>query len=334
MTGPSSPASPSAEYRAEDRALLLRFYQRLFWDRLVLALPPSLAPNTLTLAAEACAVLAAVAAWGASQGVRPLYLLSALLLFAYMTGDNIDGQHARRTGQTSVLGEFLDHGLDGLASCAALLCSAFALHVEGVALVILVALGSLGFGGIFWAQYRTGLLVTPRISAMEGVTGASLLQLAMLVLGETSWLRFSADRLNVASLLLLALAGCYVVAIASQVLRARRAGASLGELAAPLGIAFAAIGYSRLDANGIAPSLLVALVVAEMVCRMILQRARGETRTFVSWAHALPLAPLVAATLGIASANACAWTGALLATGLYVRTFAAGVRQMRQARTS
>ena len=168
---------------------------------------------------------------------------------------------------------------------------------------------------------------------MEGVTGASLLQLAMLVLGETSWLRFSADRLNVASLLLLALAGCYVVAIASQVLRARRAGASLGELAAPLGIAFAAIGYSRLDANGIAPSLLVALVVAEMVCRMILQRARGETRTFVSWAHALPLAPLVAATLGIASANACAGPARCSRPASTRRTFAAGVHQMRTALT-
>ena len=316
----------SPEYRAEDRALLLRFYQRLFWDRLVLALPPSLAPNTLTLAAEACAVLAAVAAWGASQGVRALHLLSALLLFAYMTGDNIDGQHARRTGQTSALGEFLDHGLDGLASCAALLCSAFALHVEGVALVLLVGLGSLGFGGVFWAQYRTGLLVTPRISAMEGVTGASLLQLAMLVLGEPSWLRFAPDRLNVASLLLLVLAGCYVVAIASPVLRARRAGAKLGELAAPLAIAVAAVGYSGLDVNGVAPAVLVALVVAEMVCRMILQRARGETRTFVSPLHALPLVPLVAATLGVAPGNACAWIGALVAAGLYARTFAAGVR--------
>ncbi len=66
---------------------------------------------------------------------------------------------------TSALGEFLDHGLDGLASCAVLLCTAFALRVDGLALVGLVAFGSLGFGSVFWAQYRTGLLVTPRVSA-------------------------------------------------------------------------------------------------------------------------------------------------------------------------
>ena len=329
MTGPSPTAPPA--YRAEDRALLLSFYRRLFWDRLVLALPPTLKPNTITLVAEACAVLAAFAAWGASHGVPVLYLLSGLLLFAYMTGDNIDGQHARRTGQTSTLGEFLDHGLDGLASCAVLLCSAFAVHVEGVALVVLVALGSLGFGSVFWAQYRTGLLVTPRISAMEGVTGASLLQIATLVLGEPSWLRFAPDRVNVASVLLVVLAGCYVYAIASPILRARRAGAKLGELAAPLGIAIAAIGHSRLDANGIAPSVLVALVVAEMVCRMILLRARGASRSFVSPLHALPLVPLVAATLGIAPPNACAWAGAAVALALYARTFAAGVHRMRSA---
>jgi phosphatidylglycerophosphate synthase len=329
VTGPSPIASPA--YRAEDRALLLRFYQRLLWDRLLHALPPTLAPNTLTLAAEACAVLAAPVAWAASHGARPLYLLSGLLLFAYMTGDNIDGQHARRTGQTSALGELLDHGLDGLASCAVLLCSAFALHVEGVSLVVLVALGSLGFGAVFWAQYRTGLLVTPRISAMEGVTGASLLQLVAMVAGDASWLHFAPGQLNLASVLLVVLAGSYVYAIASPVLRARRAGAKLGELAAPLAIAVAAIGYSRLDAGGVALSLLVALVVAEMVCRMILQRARSQTRSFVSAAHALPLVPLAAATLGLAPADACAWAGAFVAAALYARTFAAGVRQMRSA---
>ena len=326
VTGPS-PASP--EYRAEDRALLLRFYQRLCWDRLVEALPASLKPNTITLAGEACAILAAFAAWGAARGVPILYAVSGLLLVAYMTGDNIDGQHARRTGQTSALGEFLDHGLDGLASCAALLCSAFAVHIEGVALVLLVALGSLGFGSVFWAQYRTGLLVTPRISAMEGVTGASLLQIAVLVLGQPSWLRFAPDRVNAASLLLVVLGVCYAYAIASPVLRARRANAKLGELAAPLGIAVVAIAACRLDADGVAPSLVIALVVAEMVCRMILLRARGETRSFVVPLHALPVLPLVAAVLGLAPTGACAWTGAAIALALYARTFAAGVRQMR-----
>src|SRR5579884_3754966 len=108
MTPRMTPRAVSRDYRSVDRALLLGFYQRLFWNRLVEALPAALAPNAITLAGEGCAVLAAVATAGAVAGHRWLYPLSALLLLAYMTGDNIDGPHARRTGQTSALGEFLD----------------------------------------------------------------------------------------------------------------------------------------------------------------------------------------------------------------------------------
>ena len=40
------------------------------------------------------------------------YIAAALFLTAYVFCDNADGGHARRTGQTSPYGEFLDHGLD------------------------------------------------------------------------------------------------------------------------------------------------------------------------------------------------------------------------------
>jgi phosphatidylglycerophosphate synthase len=320
--------STPGEYRAEDRALLLRFYQRLLWDRLVRALPPSLRPNTITLFGESCALLSPLATWGAVRGHRALYAVSGVLLLAYMTADNVDGQHARRTRQTSALGEFLDHGLDGLASCAVLLCSAFALRVQGAALTGLVALGSLGFGGVFWAQYRTGLLVTPRVSAMEGVTGAALLQLAVGALGEPAWLQYEPGTVNAASALLVVLALCYVYAIASPVLRARAAGARLGELAAPLLVAVGALAYVRLGAGGLAPALIVALVVARMVCRMIVLRARGETRTFSGPAHLLTLAPLAGIALLGASPDACAWIGAAVAFAGYAWTFGTGVAFM------
>src|SRR5689334_21971129 len=133
MTTPAPTVSP--EYRSEDRAILLRLYQRLFWNRLLAVLPRSLKPNTITLVAEACAILAAFATAIAVRERPIFYLASGALLLTYMTADNLDGQHARRTGQSSSLGEFLDHGLDGLSSCAVLLCSAFALRVEGPWLV-------------------------------------------------------------------------------------------------------------------------------------------------------------------------------------------------------
>ena len=47
---------------------------------------------------------------------RPLYFLAPLLIFVYMTCDAVDGKHARHTGQSSVLGAVVDHGID--AFCA------------------------------------------------------------------------------------------------------------------------------------------------------------------------------------------------------------------------
>jgi phosphatidylglycerophosphate synthase len=321
-------ARPDArEYRSEDRAILLRLYQGLFWERLVAALPRRLTPNTITLVAEACALSAPIATALAVQGRPIFYLVSGLLLFAYMTGDNIDGQHARRTGQTSALGEFLDHGIDGLASCAVLLCSALALRVEGPWLAGLVGLGSLGFGSVFWAQYRTGILVTPRLSAMEGVTGASLFQLAMFALGEPSWLRFSPGALNAASALLVILGISYVYATASPILRARREGAKPAELFVPLAVACLAVAAAIAGAGGLAPSILVAVFVAEIVCRMILMRRRGSSGSIAHPAQALMILPLAAALVPALArlAPALAWAGAAIAFAIYARTFLGGV---------
>src|SRR5262249_39798396 len=150
-------------------------------------LPRQLKPNTITLFGEGCAVAAALATYFAARGRPALYPLGAVLLLLYMTADNIDGPHARNTGQTSVLGEFLDHGLDGLASGAVLLGSALVLRLEGPAMALLAAVGAAGFLATFWAQYRTGILVAPQLSAMEGVTAAALFQLAVFALGEPSW---------------------------------------------------------------------------------------------------------------------------------------------------
>ena len=46
-----------------------------------------------------------------------LFLGSALAIFIYNTMDAIDGKHARKTGQSSPLGQMFDHGMsDGSLS--------------------------------------------------------------------------------------------------------------------------------------------------------------------------------------------------------------------------
>ena len=98
-------------------------------------------------------------------------------LLTYLTCDNVDGPHARRSGQTSTLGEFLDHGLDGVASGAVLLTSAAILRMDGIWYLLLVLLGAIGFAMPFWEQFRTGVLVIPEISSTEGITTVVVLDL-------------------------------------------------------------------------------------------------------------------------------------------------------------
>ena len=43
-----------------------------------------------------------------------MYTLASAFIFGYIVMDNLDGKHARATGQTSKIGNMLDHGVDGL----------------------------------------------------------------------------------------------------------------------------------------------------------------------------------------------------------------------------
>ena len=52
----------------------------------------------------------------ASQAPRWSYLLCAIGIFVYQTLDGIDGPQARRTGTSSPLGEYFDHGLDAITT--------------------------------------------------------------------------------------------------------------------------------------------------------------------------------------------------------------------------
>lgn len=75
--------------------------------RVVGLIPPSVHPNTITLAALACAFLAAglLALWPSPVALP----LCAVLLVAWIILDSFDGIHARNTGQSSNFGGFLDH---------------------------------------------------------------------------------------------------------------------------------------------------------------------------------------------------------------------------------
>lgn len=288
---------PANSYRVRDEELLLDFYKKLLWNRIIPKIPASVTPNSLTIVGQICGVLSAVATWLAVSGNPVFYLVSAFLLLAYLTFDNIDGAHARRTGQTSPLGEFLDHGLDGLASTAVLILTGLVLTMDGTWLVLLCTLGSFGFVALFWEQFRTGLLVIPRFSSTEGVTVLVVYQIVRFIFGSPEWLAFSLDSVTVGTVLVFLVLVGYAGAAIPSLQRAAKVGVVGWELLPLLVLMSAQIGFSALGANPFIPAITVGLIGADVTCRLILLRHRGETHPFIApllWGTAIPLLPALA----------------------------------------
>lgn len=106
------PESKPPAYRVEDRSLLLPYYTRWLVEPVLRWIPARVSPNTITHLGHAlCLGSAAVLLLTWPTRGWP-FVVSTLLVWAYVLCDNADGAHARRTNQCSPLGELLDHGLD------------------------------------------------------------------------------------------------------------------------------------------------------------------------------------------------------------------------------
>lgn len=327
----SSMAPP--KYEVDDRELLLGMYRKLLFDPALAMVPSGVPPNAITIFGVLCSVLSVFAALGAvTTGQPALYLASALCMLTYLTCDNVDGPHARRTGRTSALGEFLDHGLDGVASGAALLTAATILRMDGIWFLLLALLGAIGFAMPFWEQFRTGVLVIPELSSTEGITMVVVLDLLLYFAGEPPWLRFSTQDLNLTTGVLLFGLGCYAVAIWFPIRRVSRSGRRVRELLLPMLLGSGSILYVVAGAAPLLPAVMVSLLGADMVCRMITSRhykARGRLISALDWTMLIPAGPALLAPQ-LWTADGWAALGALIATLRYAHTLIVGGARMRR----
>lgn len=318
------------EYKVDDQELLLGFYKAVLWNRMVPRIPRAITPNTITIVGQIMGLLAVVFAWLAVSGHPVGYLLSALSLLTYLTFDNIDGAHARRTGRCSPLGEFLDHGLDGVASGAVLLTTGLVLRVDPIPLVLLCVLGAVGFSMVFWEQYRTGHLVIPKVSSTEGVTFLILIQLALLIFGDPATLNFSESGFNVAHAIVVIVLVGYAAALAPPIVRAAQHGVRPWELIPLALVAGSFAVYPVMGGHPIIPAVAVGMLGADVVCRMIVKRHRRQWSAITSRLHVLVVLPAIGA---VAAPNA--WTvngwsalALIIVSALYSRTLFRGVSEM------
>ena len=111
---------PKFRYSGSDNSYMYVYFcsplAQLLVDRCV---PLWLAPNLITLAGLLISCLGHALVHLYSPGFRNscpswVWLVEAICTFVYQTLDNMDGKQARRTGSSSPLGLFLDHGADAL----------------------------------------------------------------------------------------------------------------------------------------------------------------------------------------------------------------------------
>ncbi|MBL8603625.1 MAG: CDP-alcohol phosphatidyltransferase family protein [Myxococcales bacterium] len=178
--------APSA-YKVIDRSIMLPYYKRFLVEPSLPFIPVKVHPNSITHTGHLlCFVSVALLLWA-----RPergwLFLASMLLLQAYLWCDNADGAHARRTRQSSVFGEFLDHGLDLLnTTYIALLTTASLGSSPGMVLALgMVIPGAAAM--TCWEQTETGTFQMGMLNQIESVMVLSLTMIVSSFFGTEVW---------------------------------------------------------------------------------------------------------------------------------------------------
>lgn len=156
-------------YSAVDRSILLPLYKRAFVDPVLPRIPAWVHPNWITHVGHAVclAAMLELAVLRPSRGTA--MLVGLLLLQLYLLCDNVDGAHARRTSQSSAVGEYLDHGLDLFNSSYIGVMATVALATTGTMTVVLTALVSGAASITCWEQAETGVFRLGLLNQIESV---------------------------------------------------------------------------------------------------------------------------------------------------------------------
>ncbi len=174
---------PDYAYLCEDKSILLPIFKKRLWNPLAERIPERFSANTLSLTGSLCASLAFTSSMMINPAYPILYLLPGFLIFCYLTLDNIDGSHARKTGQSSPLGEFIDHWLDTFNNGLVIWGLGAALQLPHWMILMLLGAVGLAFFGTLWEQRHTGIIQMDMFGNVEGLVLVSLLYLLLALFG-------------------------------------------------------------------------------------------------------------------------------------------------------
>lgn len=182
----SESAGETAAYRSEDRSILLPYYKAWIVDPSIKRIPASVSPNAITLLGTVLSTIGAAICVALRPTGGPIFLVVAVLLWAYIYCDNADGGHARRTGQTSALGETLDHGLDLLNVAYVGVMTVATLGAPASSWVSLMAVITLAASVVYWEQAEVGVFRLGLLNQLESATVLTILMVIVSLLGTSA----------------------------------------------------------------------------------------------------------------------------------------------------
>lgn len=157
-------------------------------------LPRTLSPNAITLfgfCLHICSTLLLTMLSPENETQwRVVLFIDALLSFAYVIADSLDGKQARRLKQSSPLGQLLDHGCDSLNAFCFLYSVIKSTGIKDPSTIpqLFAVIGCV-FVSFQLIEYFQNVLYfgTPLISVTECELGCILLSLLSSLLGPSLW---------------------------------------------------------------------------------------------------------------------------------------------------
>ena len=152
----------AGSYRVEHVSKFEPWLLRNLCEPVVKVIPAWISPNMITMV-NACVIVLMFALCTISPRLAPLDRLLALFgaavaMFSSMILDSVDGMHARRTNQTSKLGEFLDHWLDTVHVPLVSNQPQYNMIWRVIEEEVVPASRELGIGQIVWSPIAQGVL--------------------------------------------------------------------------------------------------------------------------------------------------------------------------------
>ncbi|XP_076034668.1 choline/ethanolaminephosphotransferase 1 bbc isoform X2 [Oratosquilla oratoria] len=180
-------------YSCTSTSLMDPMMQR-WWVWLVSKCPMWLAPNLITITGLLINIVTSLILIYYSPDAKeevPWWtcFLCALGLFTYQSLDAIDGKQARRTGNSSPLGELFDHGCDSLSTVFVSLsvCCAVQLGTHANWMFFQCMMAVTLFYCAHWQTYVSGTLRFGFIDVTEAQFGVMAILMVSSVFGSSFW---------------------------------------------------------------------------------------------------------------------------------------------------